>query len=198
VPFANQTGLIVPLGKWVIAEACRQLRQWQARFPALDALKVSVNLSGRQFRQPTLADDVALALSESGLPPQSLTLEIKEGDALADENAIATTLREFKRLGIGVTIDDFGEGWAALGSLTRFAVDDLKIDGSRVARMADDRRDIDVVRALETDEQLALLRELGCDRAQGRHLSPPLAPREIERLFARGGELGLARVSRSA
>lgn len=214
VPFANQTGLIVPLGNWVIAEACRQLRQWQERFPALQSLKVSVNLSGRQFRQATLTDDVALALSESGLPPQNLALEIKEGDALADENAIAAALREFKRLGVGVTIDDFGEGWAALGSLTRFAVDDLKIDGSRVARLAGDQRDIGVVRALvsmakamgmevtagavETGEQLALLRELGCDRAQGRHLSPPLPARELERLFARGGELGRATLPRSA
>jgi EAL domain-containing protein (putative c-di-GMP-specific phosphodiesterase class I) len=197
-----------------MTEACRQLRQWQERFPALHSLKVSVNLSGRQFRHATLTDDVALALRESGLPPSNLRLEIKEGDALADENAIAATLREFKRLGIGVTIDDFGEGWAALGSLTRFAVDDLKIDGSRVARMAGDQRDIDVVRALvsmakamgmdvtagavETGEQLALLRELGCDHAQGRYLSPPLPAHEMERLLARGAALGQVTLSRSA
>jgi diguanylate cyclase (GGDEF)-like protein/PAS domain S-box-containing protein len=214
VPFANQTGLIVPLGKWVIVEACRQLRQWQERFPALHALKVSVNLSGRQFRQATLTSDVAQALRDSGLPPQNLTLEIKEGDALADANAIAAKLHEFKRLGISVTIDDFGEGLAALGSLTRFAVDDLKIDGSRVARLAGDKQEAGVVRALvsmakamgmevtagavETGEQLALLRELGCDRAQGRHLSPPLLAPDLERLLARGAALDQDRLTRSA
>jgi diguanylate cyclase (GGDEF)-like protein/PAS domain S-box-containing protein len=192
---ADETGLIVPLGRWVIEEACRQVREWQERFPAARGLQLSVNLSGRQF-QGALAADVALALDRSGLPPTSLALELTEGDALANAPMVAATLKEFKRLGIKVTIDDFGKGWSALSSLTRFTVDDLKIDGSCVSRLGQHAHDADIIRALvgmakaigmdvtaeavETGEQLALLRELGCDRAQGHHLAPPLPVTELE------------------
>lgn len=207
IEFVDETGLIIPLGKWVIEEACRQMRHWQDLYPAVRSLQVSVNLSGRQFRQSSLATDVALVLRQTGLAPECLALEIKEGDALADSTAIAATLKAFRRLGVRVTIDDFGKGWSALGSLTRFTIDDLKIDGSCVSRLGRDQQDIDVVRALvgmakamgldvtagavETGEQLAMLRELGCDRAQGRHLAPPLMADELERLFQRAGEFGL-------
>ena len=135
IPLADETGLIVPLGRWVIEEACRQVSHWQDVYPAARSLQVSVNLSARQFRQDDLENDVAEALGKSGLAPERLALELKEGDALANSADIAATLDELKRLGVKVTIDDFGKGWAALGSLTRFQVDDLKIDGSCVSRM---------------------------------------------------------------
>jgi diguanylate cyclase (GGDEF)-like protein/PAS domain S-box-containing protein len=199
IPLADETGLIVPLGRWVIEEACRQVSHWQDVYPAARSLQVSVNLSARQFRQDDLENDVAAALGKSGLAPGSLAFELKEGDAQANSADIAATLDELKRLGVKVTIDDFGKGWAALGSLTRFRVDDLKIDGSCVSRLGQDQHDIDIVRALvgmakaigvdvtagsvETSEQLAVLRELGCDRAQGRHLAPPLTVDEVERLL---------------
>ncbi len=199
LPLAEDTGLIVPLGRWVIEEACRQVRHWQDHYPAAESLQVSVNLSGRQFRQTTLETDVARALGQTGLPPQSLALELKEGDALANAAAIASTLKEFKRLGVKVTIDDFGKGWSALSSLTQFTIDDLKIHGSCVSRLGQHQQDIDIVRALvnmakaiglnvtagavETDEQLTMLQELGCDRAQGQHFAPPLTVEEVERLF---------------
>lgn len=199
MPLADETGLIVPLGRWVIEEACRQVRHWQERYPAARALQVNVNLSGRQFRHTALETDVARALGQTGLSPQSLALELKEGDALANATAIATTLKEFKRLGVKVTIDDFGKGWAALSSLTQFTIDDLKIDGSCVSRLGGRNGDVAIVRALvgmakaigvdvtagavETDEQLALLQELGCHRAQGRHFAPPLTVEEIEQIF---------------
>jgi diguanylate cyclase (GGDEF)-like protein/PAS domain S-box-containing protein len=199
IPLADETGLIVPLGKWVIEEACRQMRHWQERFPEMHALQVSVNLSGRQFRHPTLVEDVALVLRETGLAPEHLALEIKEADAFANAAATAATLLEFRRLGVRVTIDDFGKGWSALGSLAQFTIDDLKIDGSRVSRLGREQPHSDIVRALvtmakavgmgvtagavETGEQLAMLRELGCDRAQGRHLAPPLSASEIEQRF---------------
>jgi diguanylate cyclase (GGDEF)-like protein/PAS domain S-box-containing protein len=198
IPLADETGLIVPLGKWVIEEACRQMRAWQEQYPAARSLQVSVNLSGRQFRQAALETDVARALTLTGLSPQSLALELKEGDALANATEIATTLKELRRMGVKVTIDDFGTGWAALSSLTRFTIDDLKIDGSCVSRLGE-QEDGGIVRALvsmakavglavtaeavETREQLALLQELGCDRAQGQHFSPPLTVTEMERLF---------------
>jgi diguanylate cyclase (GGDEF)-like protein/PAS domain S-box-containing protein len=199
IPLADETGLIVPLGRWVIEEACRQVSHWQDIYQAARSLQVSVNLSARQFRQDDLENDVAAALGKSGLAPERLALELKEGDALANSADIAATLGELKRLGVKVTIDDFGKGWSALGSLTRFRVDDLKIDGSCVSRLGQDQHDVDIVRALvgmakaigldvtagavETGEQLAVLRELGCDRAQGRHLAPPLTVDEVERLL---------------
>jgi EAL domain-containing protein (putative c-di-GMP-specific phosphodiesterase class I) len=168
-----------------------------------------VNLSARQFRQVGIENDVAAALGKSGLAPERLALELKEGDALANSADVAATLDDLKRLGVKVTIDDFGKGWAALGSLTRFRVDDLKIDGSCVSRIGQDQHDIDIVRALvgmakaigldvtagavETGEQLAVLRELGCDRAQGRHLAPPLTVEELECLLQAHSESGVRR-----
>jgi diguanylate cyclase (GGDEF)-like protein/PAS domain S-box-containing protein len=207
IPLADETGLIVPLGRWVIEEACRQVSHWQAVYPAARSLQVSVNLSARQFRQDDLEYDIAEALGKSGLAPERLALELKEGDALANSTDVAATLDVLKRLGVKVTIDDFGKGWAALGSLTRFRVDDLKIDGSCVSRIGHDQHDLDIVRALvgmakaigldvtagavETGEQLAVLRELGCDRAQGRHLAPPLTVEELERLLQEQSESGV-------
>ena len=206
IPLADETGLIVPLGRWVIEEACRQVRQWQMQYPAARALQVSVNLSARQFRHADLECDVARALEKTGLSPEKLALELKEGDALANSIDIAATLVELKQLGVKVTIDDFGKGWSALGSLTRFRIDDLKIDGSCVSRLGQQQQDDDIVRALvgmakaigldvtagavETGEQLAVLRELGCDRAQGRHFAPPLTVDEIEHLLQSTSEFG--------
>ena len=199
IPLADETGLIVPLGRWVIEEACRQVNHWQEAYPAARSLQLSVNLSARQFQQDGLENDIAEALGKTGLAPGSLALELKESDALANSADVATTLGELKRLGVKVTIDDFGKGWAALGSLTRFRVDDLKIDGSCVSRLGQEQHYVDIVRALvgmakaigldvtagavETGEQLAVLRDLGCDRAQGRHLAPPLSAEELERLL---------------
>jgi diguanylate cyclase (GGDEF)-like protein/PAS domain S-box-containing protein len=207
IPLADETGLIVPLGRWVIEEACRQVSHWQDNYQAARSLQVSVNLSARQFRQDDLENDVAEALGKSGLAPERLALELKEGDALANSTDIAATLGELKRLGVKVTIDDFGKGWSALSSLTRFRVDDLKIDGSCVSRIGHDQHDLDIVRALvgmakaiglnvtagavETEEQLAVLRELGCDRAQGRHLAPPLTVGELERLLLAQSDSGV-------
>jgi diguanylate cyclase (GGDEF)-like protein/PAS domain S-box-containing protein len=204
IPLADETGLIIPLGQWVIEEACRQVRDWQERFPAARALQVSVNLSGRQFRQSALHADVARALGRSGLQPQSLALELKEADALANAVEVAATLKAFKELGVKVTIDNFGRGWSALSSLTQFTIDDLKIDGSCVSRLGGHQGGAAIVRALvsmakavgldvtagavETGEQLSLLRELGCDRAQGHHFAPPLTVEELERILQRDSE----------
>ena len=203
---AEETGIIVPLGRWVIEEACRQARRWQTRYPDLASLQVSVNLSSRQVRHATLAQDVAEALTRAGLAPEHLALELKEGDALANSATVAATLKELKRLGVRVTFDDFGKGWAALSSLTQFTVDDLKIDGSYIARLGQNQQeiDVDIVRALvtmakaigldvtaeavETGEQWALLAALGCDRVQGRHFAPPLSVDEVEALFEQSAE----------
>lgn len=204
ISLANDTGLIVPIGRWVIREACRQMRIWREQYPTFAEVQVSVNLSGRQFRQASLVADVATALQESGLPPHLLALELKEADALADSAAITETLANFQRLGVKVTIDNFGQGWTALGALSQYAIDDLKIDGSFVTRLSHQPQDIEVMRtlvemaktmgldvtagAVETSEQLAILRELGCDRAQGRHFAPPLTAVELERFLLQVAE----------
>lgn len=206
IRLADETGLIVPLGNWVINEACRQMRRWQDLYPAARQLHVSVNLSPRQFRQEGLADDVARALQESGLSPLSLALEIKEDDALADWSVIAEAMNDFKRLGVKVTIDEFGKGSTVLGSLTRLSIDDLKINGSCVSTLEEHRHEVDTVRALvsmakaigmkvtagavESSEQLALLEEMGFDRAQGRHLAPPFMATELEEIFERSTDAG--------
>lgn len=208
ISLANESGLIVPLGRWVTEQACAQMRRWQDRYPALRSLRVSVNLSAQQLRQSSLVADVAQALERSGLAPENLALEIKEGDAIADAKAIARAVQEFKQLGVKVTIDDFGKGWGAFGALRHFTIDDLKIDGSCISRLGQQPQDSDIVRALvgmakamgldvtagavETSEQLALLRELGCDRAQGRHFAPPLAVDEMDRLLQRHADSGSA------
>jgi diguanylate cyclase (GGDEF)-like protein/PAS domain S-box-containing protein len=205
IALADDTGLIIPLGQWVIEEACRQMRVWQERFPAARTLQINVNLSGRQFQQAALLADVTNALELTGLAPQCLALELKEGDALANATEIAATLKAFKELGVRVTIDNFGNGWAALSSLTRFTIDDLKIDGSCVSRLGGHDHDVAIVRALvsmakavgldvtagavETDEQLAVLQELGCDRVQGRHFAPPLSVDDLEQMFQRESEM---------
>lgn len=204
ISLANDTGLIVPIGRWVIREACRQMRVWREQYPSFANVQVSVNLSGRQFRQASLVADVATALQESGLPPHLLALELKEADALADSAGVTETLANFQRLGVKVTIDNFGKGWTALGALSQYAIDDLKIDGSFVNRLSHQPQDIEVMRtlvemaktmgldvtagAVETSEQLAILREIGCDRAQGRHFAPPLTAVELERFLLQVAE----------
>jgi diguanylate cyclase (GGDEF)-like protein/PAS domain S-box-containing protein len=206
ISLADESGLIVPLGRWVTEQACAQMRRWQDRYPALRSLRVSVNLSAQQLRQSSLVEDVAQALARTGLAPENLALEIKEGDAIADAKAIARAVQEFKRLGVKVTIDDFGKGWGAFGALTHFTIDDLKIDGSCISRLGQQPQDAGVVRALvgmakamgldvtagavETGQQLALLRELGCDRAQGRHFAPPLAVDDMDTLLKRHANSG--------
>ncbi len=200
LPLADEIGLIVPLGRWVIEEACRQMKEWQDQYAICRTLQVSVNLAGRQYRQPTLAVDIALALRKTGLSPSSLALEVKEADALAVSAVTAETVEELNRMGVTVTIDDFGSGWSILDSLSRLAVDDLKLAGSCVSRLGEEQQD-DVVRALvnmanavgknvtaggvENGDQLARLRALGCRRAQGHHLAPPLTVAEMELTFKR-------------
>ncbi len=208
IPLADETGLIVPLGRWVIEQACQQMRSWQERFPAACSLQVNVNLSGRQFRQADLETDVAQALSNTGLSPHCLALEMKEVDALTNSPDVLAALKGLKDLGVKVTIDDFGKGWSALSSLTRYRIDDLKIDGSCVSKLGDRQQDVDIVRAVvsmakaigmdvtagavETVEQLAVLRELGCDRAQGHHFAPPLSVSDFEHLLQSGFDPAIA------
>jgi diguanylate cyclase (GGDEF)-like protein/PAS domain S-box-containing protein len=188
ISITEVTGLIVPVGNWVLIEACRQLREWQRVFPWLT---VSVNVSARQLQEPNLYRDVAEALETSGLAPSSLKLEITESVLMADASAALAKLTALKELGVLVAIDDFGTGYSSFSYLKRFPVNTLKIDKSFVMALGDAPDDAAIVRAIitlatslnlgvtaegvETEVQLRALRALGCERSQGYYFARPLA-----------------------
>jgi diguanylate cyclase (GGDEF)-like protein/PAS domain S-box-containing protein len=190
VPIAEESGLIVPIGNWVIAEACRQRRAWCDE--GIEAPTVSVNLSARQLDQRDLVAVVAHALAESGTDPTKLCLEITESVLMDDVESAMITLRALKDLGVQLAVDDFGTGYSSLSYLKRFPVDILKIDQSFVAGVGDDPEDSAIVAAVtkmghtlgltvvaegvETSEQVRALRRLRCDVAQGLFFAPPADP----------------------
>ncbi|HYY87642.1 MAG TPA: EAL domain-containing protein, partial [Chloroflexota bacterium] len=197
IPTAEETGLIVPLGRWVLAEACAQLRAWGD-----PDLVVSVNLAARQFQDAALVEDVARVLKASGLQPWQLKLEITESAAMLDAAATEATLRQLKRLGVHLAIDDFGTGYSALSYLKRFSVDTLKVDRSFVGGLGHDTDDAAIVTAIvalahtmglevtaegvETADQQARLQRLGCNRAQGYYFARPRDQAEISTLLNLG------------
>jgi diguanylate cyclase (GGDEF)-like protein/PAS domain S-box-containing protein len=198
IPLAEITGTIVPLGDFVLREACRQARAW--RDGGREDLSVAVNLSARQLQQPDLVAKVAEALREAGLPPHLLELEITETGAMQNPESIAGTLRELRKQGVRISIDDFGIGYSSLSHLRRLPIDTLKIDQSFVRDITTDPDDAAiattviamahalklrvVAEGVETQDQLAFLRGHGCDRVQGFLLAPPCAAGECEAHFA--------------
>ncbi len=200
IPIAEETGLIVPIGQWVLEEACRWAQRWQPFSAVGKPLVVSVNLSARQFQHPELLTDIERALRETGLDPRHLKLEITESVVMQDAQATIDTLQALKALRIRVAIDDFGTGYSSLSYLKRLPVDTLKIDRSFVNGLGLDTQDtaiVDSVVALartlqlsvtgegvETAAQARHLRQLGCDRGQGFLYARPLPPEDMERLLS--------------
>lgn len=190
IPLAEHTGMIVPLGWWVLREACQQAREWQERFPRVPAPVINVNVSARQFHHRALIKEVAEVLAETGLSPGSLCLEITESTAMEDTRSALAMLGELKKLGVKLAIDDFGQGYSSLSCLRNFPVDTLKIDGSIVEGVERDPGNAAIASAaitlahalgleavaegVETDEEVAELRILGCDAGQGYYWSTPL------------------------
>jgi diguanylate cyclase (GGDEF)-like protein/PAS domain S-box-containing protein len=190
IAIAEESGLIVPLGQWVLQEACRQVAAWHAEFPTDPPLMLSVNLSPRQFQSSNLVEEVARTLRETKLQPGSLKLEITEGVIMRDVEATIGTLSQLKELGIKIAIDDFGTGYSSLAYLKRLPLDVLKIDRSFVAGLGHDQEDTAIIRAIislaksldlaitgegiETREQAALLGAWGCDCGQGFYYGKPL------------------------
>ncbi|HUG15670.1 MAG TPA: bifunctional diguanylate cyclase/phosphodiesterase [Thermomicrobiales bacterium] len=192
VPVAEDSGLIIPLGHWVLRHACWTAQRWRAQHPEL---VIAVNLSARQFRHPTLYDDVVSAISETGLPAHALVLEITESTAMDDSAASTRTLANLRAHGVRLAIDDFGTGYSSLAQLKRLPVACLKIDRAFIAGLGESADDEMIVAAIiglahamglcviaegvETAWQYERLRALGCDWAQGYLLAPPLAPEVV-------------------
>jgi len=190
IAVAEETGLIIPIGRWILCEACRQMQNWQEQFSSNTPLAISVNLSSKQFSQPDLIEQVKHILEETGLDARSLKLEITESVVM--ENAAAATVMLFQLLDLGVQlyIDDFGTGCSSLSHLHHFPFDTLKIDRSFVSRMSTEDKDLEIARTIvalahslhmevmaegvETAEQLALLKVLNCEYGQGYLFSKPL------------------------
>jgi diguanylate cyclase (GGDEF)-like protein len=192
IPLAEETGLIVPLGEWVLYEACRQAREW--RDDGLQ-LRMAVNLSARQFRQDGLIETVRGALSAAQLEPRYLELELTESAVMQDAESSVQIMRRLSDLGVRISVDDFGTGYSSLSYLRRLPLDKLKIDRSFIREIVTSRDDAQIVRAIvslahslhlkviaegvESEEQLTFLRSLGCDQYQGYLCSPPLPPAEF-------------------
>ena len=201
IPLAEETGLIVPIGQWVLEEACRQAREWQERCPSDPPPIVGVNLSLRQFQHSGLVEDVAWALRQTGLDPGNLSLEITESVAMHDVDATVATLEKLNSLGLWLVIDDFGIGHSSLFYLTsRFRMGHLKIDGAFVREFVDDPENSMIMPGLitfahavglrviaegvETASQLQRLKEMGCEFVQGNYIAKPLTSAAARELLA--------------
>lgn len=205
VPIAEETGLIAPIGNWILQEACTQMRQWQKQFPEWRALTINVNLSSKQFT-PHLVEQVRQILQETGLDAQHLKLEITESALMGNADAAITTLTQLKQLGIQLAIDDFGTGYSSLSYLHRFPIDTLKVDRSFINKVDVDGEQLAIVRTIitlawnlgmevvaegvETPKQLAQLRSLRCEYAQGYLFSKPGDAHAIETLLIHDLEAG--------
>jgi EAL domain-containing protein (putative c-di-GMP-specific phosphodiesterase class I) len=196
IPVAEETGLIIPIGRLVFELAGRQARAWRELCPGVPRPIVWVNLSAKQFRQPNLVDEVAEVLQNSGLDPSGLGLEITESVVMEDAPATSGTLLQLKDVGVRLAIDDFGTGYSSMSYLKRFPVDYLKIDRSFVDNLKEEGTEDEVIMSgmiglahglglkviaegVDTAGQLVRLRELGCEIAQGYYFSEPLAAESL-------------------
>jgi diguanylate cyclase (GGDEF)-like protein len=201
IPLAEEIGLIIPIGNWVLTEACRQVREWQQRYPRPDPLSLSVNLSVKQFAQPDFVAHTAGIVRASGLDAHCLKLEITESIAIDDPERTRGMLDELRSLGVRMYLDDFGTGYSSLGQLHRLSLDAIKIDRSFVMRMDEGPMHLQLVHTVrdlarnigvsviaegvESTAQLEVLRGLGCESAQGYLFSRPVPAGETARLLER-------------
>src|ERR1700722_15246484 len=199
IAVADETGIILPMNRQLLYDACRQLRSWQELFPSDPPLSVNVNITPKQFAQPDLAAQIGKILQETGLDPSCVNLEITETIAMADADRSALVLSELKALGVRLEIDDFGTGYSSLSRLQHFPVDTLKIDRSFVSRMDTDPETREIVRlivmlahglglkivaeGIETQAQADMLKTLGCELAQGYLYSKPVPSQAIDQLL---------------
>jgi len=199
IPLAEQSGLIVPIGSWVLSTACMQAVSWHRRYPSDQPLYVSINISGRQFSHPSFIGHVKDALEQSGIDARCVKLELTETAAMKDAPSTEKTMSQLHALGVKLSIDDFGTGYSSLSYLRRFAVDTLKIDQSFVSKMEESRENYAIVRTVvalsrslgldvvaegvETLGQLEKLKLADCDSAQGYLFSKPLPAHAVNSLL---------------
>ena len=202
VPVAEETGLIVPIGWWGLEEGCRQLKEWQDRFPRDVPLTMAINLSARQFEQADLVDQIATRISRYGIPPASLHIEITESSLMSNLAGSSAVLQQLWDRSLRLHIDDFGTGYSSLSYLCRLPIHTLKIDRSFVDRMSEGDSDLEIVKTIvrlaknldlsiiaegvETEDQLKQLIELGCEEAQGYLFSRPVESAVAGDLLAGG------------
>jgi diguanylate cyclase (GGDEF)-like protein/PAS domain S-box-containing protein len=201
IPIAEESGMIIPIGTWVLNEICRTVADWQNR--GLPAVRVAINVSSLQFARPDFVDVVSKALRQSGLPPQCLEIELTESVIMRDVESSARRMAQLRDVGVSFAIDDFGTGYSSLSYLRRLPVNTLKIDQSFVAELGSAGTALPLIHAVvvlahnfglsvvaegvETREQLDLLRAVGCDRVQGHIFGEPLTGEAVEALMRRPG-----------
>ncbi|MGB9640420.1 MAG: EAL domain-containing protein [Anaerolineales bacterium] len=199
IPFTEETGLILPIGAWVLREGCRQMSEWQQRFPTEPPLAISINLSNKQFSQPDLFEQVEVALQESGLPPQTLQLEITESVIMENAELTIATLNRLVAMGVKIHIDDFGTGYSSLAYLHLLPIDAIKIDRSfisgatvkgngmeiaqTIVHLAHELHIDAIAEGVETEEQWAKLDNWSCQYAQGYLIAKAMEPHAVENLL---------------
>ncbi|MDO8703717.1 MAG: PAS domain S-box protein [Sulfuricaulis sp.] len=200
IPLAEETGLIVPIGEWVLRQACADARAWQVA--GLSPVRVAVNLSARQFRQKNLLDVITTALQHANLEPKWLEVEVTESMVMRDVNQTIDILRGLERMGVSIAVDDFGTGYSSLSYLRRLPIDVIKIDRSFIEHIPDNLDDVAIAAAIialakslqltvvaegvETQAQLNFLRQHDCDTAQGYYYSRPVPPEDFVRFLGQG------------
>jgi EAL domain-containing protein (putative c-di-GMP-specific phosphodiesterase class I) len=200
ITIAEDTGLIIPIGEWVLREACQQLLQWQLQFPEASSLYISVNLSSRQMKQHDFADQLGTILQETGLRGKFLKLELTESMLMDQGEKTLNLLSQIKGYDVQISIDDFGTGYSSLSYLHRFPIDTLKIDRSFVDQMDANRENSEIVKTIitlahvlemeaiaegvETPEQVDRLKALGCEAVQGYFFSKPISAQAATDLLA--------------
>ncbi|WP_243546010.1 two-component system response regulator [Pseudodesulfovibrio tunisiensis] len=201
IPVAEESGLIVDMGRWVVRQACVTLRKWRNQFPQARDLTLAVNISAKQFAEPGLVRDVSDVITHSGVPAAFFKLEITESVIMQEASESVARLNAFKELGVALSIDDFGTGYSSLSYLQKFPLDQLKVDLSFVQRLESSQADIEIVRAMvnmahslrlrvvaegiENEQQRGLLYSLQCDYGQGYLFSRPLPEKDAEELIGK-------------
>ena len=201
IPIAEETGMILPLGNWVLQESCRQMGEWHDQFHQLAPMQISVNLSGKEFFQTDLVSRINTALYQTSLDPSGLKLEITESVIMDNAETAASMLEQLRALGTQVSIDDFGTGYCSLSYLHTFPLDVLKVDRSFVSRMGENGTNAEIVRTIvalahnlglkvvaegvETAEDMRQLNELGCEFGQGYYFAKPLPAEDATQLLTR-------------
>jgi diguanylate cyclase (GGDEF)-like protein/PAS domain S-box-containing protein len=199
IPIAEETGLIIPIDRWVLREASRQMHEWQTKFPSYRSMTISVNLSSKHIPQPDLVEYIEETLRETGLNGDTLKLEITESALLENNDYTINVFNQLQELGIQIQIDDFGIGYSSLSYLSNFPIDALKIDRSFVSTLPDESNNLQILQAIvnlsqrlgvgviaegvETVDQLVQLKQLGCEYGQGYLLSMPLESKDVVKLL---------------